>query len=100
MTHGVDLAAHLPDNLDGVESWNIAIRAFDALLQESGTILCAILHKCSVAAEAMQTCLSSLATYPTIVQWRRIEFTRRRDEGYRNSRPWVQRERMNPNANH
>jgi hypothetical protein len=88
MTHGVDLAAQSPGNLDGVESWDNAIRALDALLQESGTTLCAILHKCAVAAEAMQTCLSSLAIYPTIVQWRRIEFTRRRDEGYRNSRPW------------
>jgi hypothetical protein len=84
MTHGVGLAAQLPGNLDGDESWNNVIRALDALLQESGTTLCAILHKCSVAAKAMQTCLSSLAT---IVQWRRINFTRKRDEGYINSRP-------------
>ena len=53
MTLGVDLAAHLPGNLGGVDSWNNAIKALDALFQESGTILCAILHKCSLAAETM-----------------------------------------------
>ena len=87
MTLDVDLAAHLPGNLDGVDSWNNAIQALDALLQESVTTLCAILHKCSLAHETMQTCLTSLVTYPTIVQWRHSEFTLKRDEGYTNSRP-------------
>ena len=65
MTLGVDLAAHLPGNLDGVDSWNNAIQALDALLQEYGTIPCAILHKCSLAAETMQTGL--LSFWPPIL---------------------------------
>ena len=83
----MDLAAHLPGNLDGVDSWNNAIQALDAPLQEYSTTLYAILHKFSMAHVTMQTCLTSLVTYPTIVQWRRTEFTRKRDEGYTNSRP-------------
>ena len=53
-----------------------------------------------MAAVNMLTCLSSMATYPNIVQWRRMELTRKRDENHHNNRNWVQRERMNPNANH
>ena len=100
MAEGVTLASVLPGNRDGVESWTQSIQAFDILLQDSGTALCALHHKCSMAALEMLTCLSSMATYPNIVQWRRMEFSRKRDENHRNNRNWVQRERMNPNANH
>jgi hypothetical protein len=100
MTEGVVLANVLPGNLDGVEWWTQSIQAFDALLQESGTVLCALHHKCSMAAINMLMCLWSMATYPNIVQWRRMEFSRKRDENHQNNRNWVQRERMNPNANH
>jgi hypothetical protein len=87
MTHGVDLAAHLPGNLDGVESWNKAIQALDALLKESGTILCAILHKYVMTAQAMQTCLSSLATYPTIDNGVVSSLLADVTKVYKNSRP-------------
>ena len=100
MAEGVTLVSVLPGNRDGVESWTQSIQSFDILLQESGTALCALHHKCSMAALEMLTCLSSMATYPNIVQWRRMEFSRKRDENHRNNRNWVQRERMNPNANH
>ena len=69
MTEGVTLATVLPGNLDGVESWTQSIQALDTLLQDSSTVLCALHHKCSMAALEMLTCLSSMATYPNIVQW-------------------------------
>jgi hypothetical protein len=100
MTEGLGLAGFLPGNLDGVESWTQSIHTFNALLQESGNVLCSLHHQCSMAAVNMLTCLSSMATYPNIVQWRRLEFTRKRDEDHHNNRNWVQRERMDPNANH
>jgi hypothetical protein len=69
MTEGVGLANVLPGNLDGVESWTQSIHAFDALLQESGTVLCSLHHQCSMAAVNMLMCISFMATYPNIVQW-------------------------------
>jgi hypothetical protein len=63
MTEGVTLATVLPGNRDGVESWTQSIQAFDTLLQESGTVLCALHHKCSMAAINMLMCLSSMAIY-------------------------------------
>jgi hypothetical protein len=53
MTQGVAMAGLLPGNLDGVESWSKSIHAFDALLQDSGTVLCSLHHQCSMAAVKM-----------------------------------------------
>jgi hypothetical protein len=97
MTEGLGLAGFLPGNLDGVESRTQSIHAFDAFLQESGNVLCSLHHQCSMAAVNISTCLSSMATYPNIVQWRRLEFTCKRDEDHHNNRKGYN---GNPNANH
>ena len=49
MAEGVTLVSVLPGNRDGVESWTQSIQIFDSLLQDSGTVLCALQHKCSMA---------------------------------------------------
>jgi hypothetical protein len=100
MAQSRSLSGLSPGNPDGVEEWGNTISPLDGLLQDSGSTLCVIHHKLTLIYITMATCLSSLLTYLTISKWRRIEFTRMRDECYRNNRSWVQRERMNPNYAH